>query len=268
MYLKPFANAFSADLNSGLFHNAKIKKLGFQLYLGVVGQVATIPSSAKYFTAHIDEPRFGAPQNIKAPTIFGPTEGALIQNPDNGLSEYLPAGLDINYLPLAMPQLTIGSLYGTDFTVRFISVDAEDFGEVKLFGWGLRHSIDQYLPKLPVSMALGYYHQNFNIGEYLEASTNVVNLQASFAVPIVTFYAGLAYETGSVDVEYVYEGYNSENSGPQKGDKISFDMKADNSMRATLGLCLNLGPLKLHGDYNIAKQNTFVVGVGIGINQK
>lgn len=269
LYLQPFANAFSADLNSGLFHNAKIKKSGFQLYIGVVGQVAAIPNSAKYFTAHLDDPTFGSPMDVpNSPTVFGPTEGVLVENPESGLSMYMPAGLDIDLLPLAMPQITIGSLWGTDFTARYISVGVDDFGDIKTFGWGLRHSVNQYLKKLPVSIALGYYHQNITIGEYIDASTNVINLQASFAVPVVTFYGGLGYETGKVDVEYTYEGINSWDAETQEGDKIAFNMDAENTIRATLGLCLNLGPLKIHGDYNIAKQNTFAVGVGIGINQK
>ncbi len=167
-----------------------------------------------------------------------------------------------------MPQLTIGSLYGTDFTLRLISTNVEDFGDVELLGWGLRHSIDQYIPKLPLSMAVGYYRQNFNIGEYIDASSNVINVQASFAVPLVTFYGGLAYESGKIDVEYTFEGSSNSNEAPQKGDKVKFEMDADNTIRMTLGLSLNLGPLKLHGDYNVAKQNTFAIGVGIGINQK
>lgn len=269
MYLQPFANAFSADLNTGLFHNAKIKKRGFQMYVGVVSQVAVISNSAKYFTAHIDDPAFGPAQDVpNAPTFFGPTEGVYVENPDNGLGQYLPAGFDVDYLPLAMPQLTVGSLFGTDLSVRYIGVDLSDVGKLKMFGWGLRHSLDQYLDKLPVSMAVGFYHQSFTVGEYLDARTNAFNVQASINVPVVTFYGGLAYETGSVDVEYTYEGVNSTSTGPQSGDKISFDLKADNSIRATLGLCLNLGPVKLHGDYNIAKQNTFALGMGIGINQK
>ena len=268
MYLQPFADAFSADFNSGLFHNAEIKKKGFQLYIGVVGQVAIIPNSAKTFTAFVDDPAFGDPIYVpNAPTVFGSTEGPSVEHPGNGLEYQMPGGFDVEYLPLAMPQITIGSLYGTDFTLRYASVKADDFGTVEVFGWGVRHSIDQYWDKLPLNLVAGYYRQSFKIGEYMDAKTNVINLQTSIALPIVTFYGGLGYENSKVDVQYTYEGIDPLD-GTEPGDKIEFKMEGANTVRATVGLCLNLGPVKLHGDYNIAKQNTFAVGLGIGINQK
>lgn len=265
-YLQPFAYAFSADLNSGLFHNATIKKKGFQLYIGVVSQIAIIPDKSKFFTAHIDDPAFGSPRDVpNAPTLFGPDEGVLVENSENGLQMYLPAGFDIDYLPMALPQITIGSVLGSDFTVRYMSFSVEDFGDIDMFGWGIRHSINQYAKSLPLSLAIAYYHQRFTVGEYLDAKTNVIGLQASYDIPIITFYGGLSYENGSLDVEYTYEGSDST---VDNGDKISFILKEDGNIRATLGLCLNLGPLKVHGDYNMARQNTFALGLGIGFNQK
>ncbi len=266
LYLQPFANAFSADLNSGLYHNAKIKNKGFQLYIGIVSQVAVIPGKAKTFTATIEDDYFSSSTvTVKdAPTIFGAGEGPYVESPDNnGLGMYLPGGLEMDYLPLAMPQITIGSLYGTDLSARYISVAVEDLGDVQLFGWGIRHSVDQYLEILPLNVAVGYYNQKFKVGDYVDAKTSVFNVQASYDIPIITFYGGLGYETGKIDVEYTYEG-----SGDLSGDKISFELEAEGSIRATVGLCFNLGPVKIHGDYNLANQNTFAVGLGIGINQK
>jgi hypothetical protein len=270
MYLQPFADAFSADFNSGLFHNAKIKKKGFQLYIGIVGQVAVIPSSAKFFTATTEGEWFPTTNVPNAPTIFGPTDGPVVEDPNSGLEYRLPGGFDVDYLPLAMPQLTIGSLFGTDLTVRFVGLNVEEFGKIDLFGWGVRHSIDQYLSVLPLDLAIGYYHQSFKVGEYMDAKTSVVNLQASFNIPVITFYGGVGYESSKVDVQYTYEGLDpaSTSTGADPGDQVSFNLEGANTIRATLGLCLNLGPVKLHGDYNMAKQSAFTVGLGIGINQK
>lgn len=269
MYLQPFADAFSADFNSGLFHNAKIKKRGFQLYVGVVSQVAPISNSAKYFNAMTESDLFPPQGPYKVPTVFGPSEGVVVPvEGSNGLYEYVfPGGFDVDYVPLAMPQITIGSLFGTDFTARFISVDAADYGKIDVFGWGVRHSIDQYLSALPVSIAVGCYHQSFKVGDYMDAKTNVINLQSSFSIPVVTFYGGLGYENSKVNVEYIYEGADV-TPQTEPGDKVSFEMKGANTMRFTLGVGFNLGPVKIHGDYNIAKQNTFAVGLGIGINEK
>lgn len=269
LYLQPFADAFSADFNSGLFHNARIKKMGFQLYIGVVGQVAIIPSSAKTFQAYTESDLYPQQGPYSVPTVFGSSDGKTVPiDGTGGLIEYtFPGGFEIDYMPLAMPQITIGSVYGTDFTARYIQVDAGDIGKVNVFGWGLRHSIDQYLDVLPIDLSVGYYNQTFKIGSYMDAKANVVNLQASYAIPVLTFYGGLGYENSKVKVEYVYEGADvSEFAEP--GDKISFDMKGANTVRFTVGMTINMGPVKLHGDYNLAKQSTFAVGLGIGINQK
>lgn len=264
MYLQPFADAFSADFNSGLFHNAKLKKKGFQFYLGVVAMMAPISNDAKYFQAYTEGGIYDSQGPYKVPTVFGPTDGVEVPiDGSGGLINYtFPGGFDVDMVPLAMPQLTIGSLFGTDLTLRYVTADVEDIGEIDVFGWGLRHSIDQYIPLIPLNLAVGYYNQSFKVGEYMDAKTTMINLQTSYSIPVLTFYGGIGYEKSKVDVEYEYTGDDF------SVDKISFKMDAANTMRFTIGLGLNLGPVKIHGDYNMAKQNTFAVGLGIGINEK
>lgn len=266
-YLQPFADAFSADFNSGLFHNARVKKMGFQLYIGVVAQVAVIPSSAKHFNAYTESSLYPPQGPYSVPTVFGPSEGKIV-DVGNGLEYAFPGGFDLDYMPLAMPQITIGSVFGTDFTARYATLDVDDIGKIKVFGWGLRHSIDQYLDVLPVDLTVGYYNQTFKIGEYMDAKANVINLQTSYSIPFLTFYGGLGYENSKVDVQYTYEGPDISETDISEGDQVSFNMEGANTMRFTIGMTMNLGPVKIHGDYNMAKQNTFAVGLGIGINEK
>jgi len=262
-YMQPLADHFAANLNSGLFHNAKIKKFGFQMYLGLESQVSMIPSSSRVMTATTEGDYFPSTTIHNAPTIFGDAEGVKVEDPNSGLIYTFPGGLDMDMLPLAVPQLTIGSVFGTDFTIRYFGTDnVEDVGDIKLLGWGFRHNIDQYL-KLPVNLSVGYYHQRFQFSDYLDAATNVINLQTSYSIPIITFYGGLGYETGSVDMAYEYVDDQT-----QITESIKFDLKPQNTVRLTLGIGFNLGPVKIHGDYNLAKISTFDVGLGIGIGEK
>ncbi|PWD98136.1 hypothetical protein DDZ16_17500 [Marinilabilia rubra] len=181
-----------------------------------------------------------------------------------GLLDYaFPAGFNVDYMPLATPQVTIGSLLGTDLTIRYITLDLEDLGDLDLFGWGLRHSLNQYLTFLPVDVAIGYYNQSFKIGDYMDASAVLISLQGSYSVPVITFYGGLGIESSNIDVQYTYS-----REGEVADETIKFEMEGANSLRFTIGLTLNLGPVKINGDYNIAKQNTLSAGIGIGINQK
>ncbi|WP_462317365.1 DUF6588 family protein [Marinilabilia sp.] len=264
-YLQPFADAFSADLNSGLFRQAVIKKNGFQLYIGVVGQMAVIPDDQKHFQAYTESSLYPPEGPHKVPTVFGPKEAVIVPvEASGGLLDYaFPAGFNVDYMPLATPQITIGSLIGTDFTVRYITLDLEDLGDLDLFGWGIRHSLSQYLTFLPVDVAIGYYRQSFKIGDYMDASASMISLQGSYSVPVITFYGGLGIESSSMDVQYTYSG-----EGDIGNETIKFEMEGANNLRFTIGLTFNLGPVKINGDYNIAKQNTLSAGVGIGINQK
>ncbi len=266
-YLQPFADAFSADLNSGLYHQALIKKKGFQLYIGVVGQVAVVPDDQKYFGAYTESNLYPSEGPHKVPTVFGPKDPVVIPvEASGGLLDYaFPAGFNVDYMPLATPQLTIGSLLGSDVTVRFITVDLEDLGNLDLFGWGIRHNLNQYLTFLPVDVAVGYYSQSFKIGDYMDANASLLSLQGSYSIPVITFYGGLGLENSSMDVQYTYTG-EGDLPGSQTEEAIKFDLEGANSLRFTMGLTVNLGPLKINGDYNIAKQNTFSAGVGIGIN--
>ncbi len=268
-YLQPFADAFSADLNSGLFRQAVVKKKGFQLYIGVVGQVAVIPDDQKYFQAYTESSLYPPEGPYKVPTVFGPKEAVIVPvEASGGLIDYaFPAGFDIDYMPLATPQITIGSLMGTDLTVRYITLDLQDMGDLDLFGWGIRHNINQYITLLPVDVAVGYYRQSFKIGDYFDASASLISLQGSYSVPVITFYGGLGIESSNVDVQYTYTG-EGDVPGSQTEETIKFDMEGANNLRLTIGLTFNLGPLKINGDYNMAKQSTFSAGVGFGINQK
>lgn len=261
LYVQPFVDAFSASFNSGLFHNARIKK-GLKLYFGVVGQVAVVPSKARFF--QVQTGSYPSNEPIIAPTVFGPKEEKNVEIPtENGYVQYaLPGGFDLNYMPMAIPQVTVGSIYGTDFMGRYFALDVEDYGRFQVLGWGIRHSIDQYFTWFPIDIAAGYYHQNFKVEDYMDASLNVVNLQMSFSIPVLTFYGGIGYENSEVTVDYVYRGRNDSDNG----ESVVLNMNAVNSVRFTTGITLNLGPIKINGDYNFADQSTFVVGMGIGIN--
>ena len=268
-YLQPFADAFAADFNSGLFRQALIKKNGFQLYIGLVGQVAVIPDKQKHFQAYTESSLFPPEGPYQVPTVFGPKDPVIVPvEASGGLLDYaFPAGFNVDYMPLATPQITLGAFIGTDLTVRFLTVDLEDMGDLKLFGWGLRHSLNQYLVFLPVDVAFGFYRQSFDIGDYMEAHTSLVSLQGSYSIPVITFYGGLGIENSSIDVQYTYSG-DGNLPGSQMEETIKFNMEGANRLRFTIGLTLDLGPLKINGDYNLASQSTFSAGVGIGINQK
>ena len=256
-YMQPLADAFGANLNSGWYHSAYIAKPGFQLYIGVSAMAAPIPTKNKNFTA-TTQGFFTPEQTAKVPTVFGNTEPVNVEG-DGGTAYVFPGGLDLKNLPMAVPNLTIGSLLGTNVSLRWAAYDlGEDVGKVELLGWGVSHSLDQYLPVAPINMAVGFYTQQFTLGDIVDANSWLANLQASYQLSFITLYGGLGYENSNLDINYTYEEDNSE---------IAFDLQGNNKIRGTLGLTLNLGPVKLNGDYSMATQSIFTVGLGLGFNE-
>jgi hypothetical protein len=259
-YLQPLADCMGANFNSGLIHSARIKKSGFQIYLGLVTTTAFVPDKRKTFEGTPEG--FFEPKNpVEVPTLFGPSKNVVV-NGDGGTQYVFPGGLNLKLLPMAMPQLSIGSVFGTDLTLRYFAYNINDeIGKINLFGLGLRHSISQYVPGLPVDLAAGIYNQYFSIGDFVSAKNWLFNIQSSYSIIIFTFYGALGYEASTLDIEYTYS---------DDGENITqkFDLKGTNSVRLTAGVTFNLGPVKLNVDYNLASQSVLAVGLGVGIGDK
>jgi hypothetical protein len=253
-FMQPLADAFGANINSGLFHSAKVKKMGFQIYVGFSASMTFIPESKKYFNG-TTEGLFSPQQSAKVPTVFGPTQTVSV-NGDGGTTYTFPGGLNMKMLPYAIPQLTIGSVYGTDVTFRFFSMKlGDDIGKLNVFGIGLRHNLNQYLENLPLDLAGGIYYQSFKLGDIVKAHSILISAQASKRILIFTFYGGLGYENTQLNLEYTLEQDNS---------NISFKLKGKDNFRITTGIAFNMGPVKLNTDYNYAGQSIINIGVGVG----
>jgi hypothetical protein len=155
---------------------------------------------------------------------------------------------------LAIPQLTVGSLYGTEASVRFFQAKLGDnIGQLKLWGFGARHSLNPYFKNIPINAAAGMYYQHFEVGNIITANATIFSLQGSYTTSVLTFYGGPGIEVANLDVNY--EG----SSG-----MTSIALKSANTIRLTIGAELSLAFFKLYADYNLSSQSTFVLGFGFG----
>jgi hypothetical protein len=251
-FMQPLADAFGANINSGIYQSAKIPLEGFHLNFGVMLMGAPITDSRKTFTATTDG--FFTPQTTaNAPTIFGSTDGGTV-NGNAGTTYSFPGGLNMSLFALAVPQITVGSLYGTEATIRFFQAKLGDsVGELKLWGIGARHNINQYFKHLPLDVAAGIYQQHFEIGDIVSANATLISTQGSYTWSVLTFYGGPAVEISNMDV--TYDGSNG---------KINLALKSQNNVRFTAGALLSLAFFRLYADYNLASQSAFVLGFGFG----
>ncbi|MBN2009832.1 hypothetical protein JW960_10865 [candidate division KSB1 bacterium] len=256
-YLQPLGDAFGANLNSGFYHSANIPMVGLHVDIELVTMSALIGDDQKAFTATTED-LFSPAQTVEAPTIFGSSEGASVDG-TGGTSYDFPPGFNMTMLPIAAPQLTVGSLFGSDITIRWVDLDlGENWGRLSLTGWGIRHSISQYIPLFPVDVAVGFYRQSFKVGDIVDANATFLSAQASITRGIFTIYGGLGTESSNLDIAYTFED-------AEISQTVSFELKAENSVRMTVGFALNAGPLMLHTDFNIASQKVLVLGIGVGI---
>jgi hypothetical protein len=173
---------------------------------------------------------------------------------------------DLSFLPLLAPQLSVGTVFGTRATFRYLpSVTInEEFGKLKYFGLGIQHNPGVLLPTpLPFDVAVGFFTQTLEVGTLFKAKTTAFGLNASKKLGIgpinVTPYAGFMLEKSNIDITYDFildEGTIDEQVIP-----IAFELEGENKSRLTLGLSFRLLMLNFNADYNIGKYNSVTVGV-------
>ncbi len=168
---------------------------------------------------------------------------------------------DLSFLPLAAPQLSLGTVFGTRVTFRYlpsITLD-EELGKFKFFGFGIQHNPGVFLPTpLPFDVGLGFFTQTIEVGTLFKAKTTAYGLNVSKKLGVgainITPYAGFMLEKSNIDITYDFIVDNEEIN-------VAFELEGENKSRLTFGLSLRLLMLNFNADYNIGKYNSVTVGV-------
>jgi hypothetical protein len=259
-YIQPVADLFGADMHAGYYHNAWIPKTGFSLGFDIIVMGSIVDDAQKYYTAYA--PTGFTPTSFKTATIFG-GKGTSVSNSSIAGLEYKGSDGIINtsIFPLAVPQIRIGSLYGSDLTFRFITIPNigdNKFPKITLWGAGLRHSISQYIPDCPLDIAAGVYYNSFKIGDVMNFKGVAFNAQASKAVKIIILYGGIAYESSKMDLTY------STTDPTASSNNVDVTLDGSNKFRATVGVGLSLGIFKVFADANFGSVTNYSAGIGFG----
>lgn len=299
-YVQPLTNAVGANINSGFYQAFKVDggTIGnFNFFIGVKAFGAFIPDDDKRFSASYKEKvsyiynglayEVDAFVTVKdAPTIFGRAEPAralvqirdtikvgIISYPVNEDREYETIGgmLTTDIAPLFVPQLGIGTFFGTDLVLRWLPpIEINEYGKLSFFGIGIRHSLTQYIPAFPFDISGQAAWQAFGFTDsagrkFIEASALAFNLTASKGFGIFSFYSGLQYERLNIDVDYIYYPPPSSNNPNPNPIHIDFDMQGENDVRFFLGSAVKLGPVALNLDYSFASYSVLTAGLGISL---
>ncbi len=284
-YIKPFVNAYGTNFNSGLYNTAKVLK-PFRFGLNINMMLAFVPAEDKTFMP--TRPDLSMEYNNQTyylyddpidetATVFG-KDGVMIEhNPDlnaypelnaSDLDIDLPNGANLPAVPLMVPQFHLGLPAGNELMIRgFPKYEiSKDIGDVGFWGVGLKHSVSQYIPLVPIDIAVQGVYQTLYVGDIIELSNLAFNAEISKRLLVWTLYGGLGFERTKLKAEYETEimVYN-ENSNAFESEplNIDFEIEGDNDFRTTFGIRYSLVLLKLYADYTISKYNVFNAGIGI-----
>jgi len=301
-YVQPLTNTFGANMHGGLFRTADVGNgflplLPVNVYVGFNVSSTLTASLNKTFTLEqgipieTSEPGTEAELVLNGParTVAGktsPADGTLdLVFRRNGTEvgrEQLGPGVQgllderVPLVPLPMPQVSVGSLFGTEAQLRYfpksnLCYGGGCYGQVGLFGLAVRHDIDQWIPvPLPLNIAVQGSWNQFSIANEFEGETEKVfdasgwaaNVQVSKGIPIlpVVVYGGLQYEQFNAAYDYTFD-LGRDDLEPIS---VSLDQTAANQFRGLVGLSVDVFFVRINADYAIGSdQNVLTTGIGV-----
>lgn len=185
-----------------------------------------------------------------------------------------PPGFDLKGVPLIVPQAAIGLPLGFEVIGRFIptmtippSGFGDPVGKVSFVGFGVRHSIDQYIPLCPVDISVHFMTQKLTISDnndnkVLSGSGTAYGAEVSKSLAVLTVYGGFQMEKSTWDIEpYKF-------SDPTTNTSVTItipQIEGKNTSRFHAGVRLLLLLVNIHADYSFATQPVITAGIGISL---
>ena len=293
-YLSPVSEGAIYSISGSWYNTADAKPLG-GFEISIIGNMTSYKNkddkqSFVLNTADYQNLQFVDGSSSKSvSTALGDLEGIMVfVEDDNGLlrEEFeLPSGLaaeNINFIPSAYLQASVGIIKGTELKARFLPKINTDDVSIGLYGFGIQHDFTKHLPAdkiLPVAISavIGYTHLD---GTYDFTNTSIIDgenqrietamdswvFQAvvSTRLPVINFYGGLGYLTGNSETDIL--GTYIVTGGPFQqiyNDPFSVDQKASGVL-ANVGAKLKLGFFRIHADYTLGEFNNLSVGLNFG----
>ena len=305
-YLNPAITGLMSGMNSGWYSTAKThKKLGFDITIGMSASLTPYKGQMFEFVSSQYNYLSVSEGDSELPTILSDNESVTIfdvsiptLSGDFKVGSFsMPGGvandLAINAVPITFVQFALGLPFKTEMNLRYVpNVNYDSKVKGSSMGIGIQHDLTQYfglLGKLPFSIAVMGAYSKANI-EYsinnsnLSSGISVTNGLASFKLDmwtvqalgsldlkILTFYAGLGYNSGTsnfdVDGDYTLS-YDVQDSNQNVVGTLTENISdpinlvfSSSGTRATVGARLNLLFFKIFADYTIQEYNTASAGI-------
>jgi hypothetical protein len=304
-YLKPIPSGVGADINSGWTNRAKPHStLGFDIQARAA--LSFIPKGDQTFNLSnldLQKVRPADPAQTVAPTVGGDSEvGPEVIVEDNGdeVARFnLPEGSGYSFVPAPMVQAGLGTVKDTDLMVRFMPEVTIDETKFNMYGFGLKHGINQWLPGgnlLPVNISImgGFTQIDLNSkfdlqpdagaipnpenpeaanadfdSQNADISLNTFTLKALVGknLPFISVYGGVGYESSVMDVNVKGEyPVSARFEGVEVYDVVEdpFTYNADGQNKFSLlgGVTLKMAVFHIFGEFSLSKYSTANAGIG------
>ena len=289
-YITPILSGWGNDLNSAIYYSADLHDvLGFDV--GVKVASSHFIDGDKTYSFNLPNqiplpvPGFGTvtlhagadyDQNVTANSAVGSKDSTDLYTKATsivGRRKFLtlPGGYDPGAIgvPLGpIPQFDLGLPFGIELMARYIpTIKARDYGKVNFMGFGVRYSIDQWIPLCPVNIAVHFMTQKMNFKsvndeDIFSGKANAYGVEVSKRFFILTLYGGFQFENSTLTLND-FTGYDAATgtSIPIQG----FEVKGTDKSRFTFGARLLLLFINVHAEYSFATYPVLAAGVGISI---
>jgi hypothetical protein len=260
-YLAPLPKALSVTLNSAAFQTANVPMAGLNFSIGIHVMAMAFKDDDRTYSP-TDPPGFTSTAPVAAPTVVG-DEQAVTQPGQGGLTMVYPGGLDLKQFEIAVPQVTVGSVFGTKLMGRWIEVNTGDseLGKAKLWGVGAQHNLSHYMSESPVDVSIGAMYQGFQLGDdkLIDSKTWHAEVTASRNVlPWLQPYVAMGYDSFKMEVNYDQDL----SGGGTQPTNVKFD--DENNAHVTAGVLLGFPTIKLHAQVDFASRVGAAAGVRFG----
>lgn len=172
----------------------------------------------------------------------------------------------IDIMPSPAIQFDLGSFIGTGISVRYFrGINLYDLGMVNIWGGGITHNLNYWFTdQLPIDIGLGYYFQNFKVGDVFTNTASQYGMYLSKKIGgriSIVPYAGLTFETSRSQIDYNYE---FDSPAGQQNLNLHIDYTGDNSVNLAIGTSINLSIFLINFDYKFGGTSTGTAGIGFG----
>lgn len=262
-YMQPLSDALTAGLSSGYFANAgPSTKGGFSLEL--VGVATMISTSMKTYTAKT--PTGFQPTSFQAPTVFGGSATTVNNTAVSGVSYRTSDGvLDASMFPVAIPQVRISGVLGTELVARYFSSSflssaypKDELPKLTMYGVALRHGLNQYFKELPLDVAISGSYSALSFGDLADASGFTVGANVGKTVGALSLMGGVESSGGTMNLKYT--STNPQATSPA----IDVDIASKRQIRFVAGATLNAKIVKLFGTAAFGSFTSYSAGLRFG----